>query len=296
MPTSVYVLGLAAVLIAALFAVAYRCVRLVRAYHATDKYLQFRAVRKEIRRLQGELALADRPAVERTESELRRLRPILAAIGVVTFREYLRHRRATPGRPWAYVPPPADPTPRAAKTVGQRPTPPATPELPLPASVEAIATLLFGVARADGRLAASERAAVRRGLAKFFEGDPVLVIHVDPVMKRLASATLDIDVALRHAVALPRRERHLLRQCAEDVASATATRHAAKSRMVERLDRALTSPGDAPAATDPAELRSNELLDDMFGGPATTPPAARPVAAGQGLRDNALLDDVFGGT
>lgn len=422
MPTSAYAIGLLAVMFAALAAAAYRGVRLVRAYHATDKYLQSEAIRGQILRLLDELVLAETPppavpadairaeawraclrdapievlaeypgvgpatidrlretgthtlqdasnllsqltrhappvgpsrakavrsavnkvlhrcrqdfdsggsrfaqqavvevrrlaaareeivatkqaTAARLNTELQRLQPIVASIGIVTFWDYLRHRRATPNQPWAYVPSPGDPTAQVASpgvAVAQSPPPPVVVAVPVPPAlyptrVEAIATLLFGVARADGRLAAAERAAVRRGLAKFFETDPVLVRFIDPALDRLAAASLDIDAALRLAVTLPRRERDLLRRCAEEVASATATRHATKSQMVERLNQALTLPSEVEVSlvADPAELRSNELLDDMFGGP--TPPAAKPVAVGQGLRDNALLDDVFGG-
>ena len=253
----------------------------------------------------------DRATAERMRQTLRELQPRLSAAGRVTFWAFLKQRKVSPDQPWPCDPALAALPPRAMAVATLLP-PPATPDLPLarrpdpapavpppfPANVAAVATLLFGVARADGRLAAPERAAVRRGLARFFETDPVLVRFIDPALDRLAAAALDLDAALRLAVALPRRERDLLRRCADDVASATATRHAAKSQMVQRLDRALTLPGEVvvpPPAPDPSELRSNALLDGLFGSPEPATPAATPVAAGQGLRDNALLDDVFGG-
>ena len=235
----------------------------------------------------------------RLRSALTQLQPRLTAAGHVTFWAYWKHRQVSPGQPWpcdaALVTPPVT---VVAQPIPPSVVPPVPPPPPFPVNVEAVATLLFGVARADGRLAAPERAAVRRGLARFFETDPVLVRFIDPALDRLAAAALDLDAALRLAVALPRRERDLLRRCADDVASATATRHAAKSQMVQRLDRALTLPGEVvvpPPAPDPSELRSNALLDGLFGSPEPATPAATPVAAGQGLRDNALLDDVFGG-
>ena len=243
----------------------------------------------------------DRATAERMRQTLRELQPRLSAAGRVTFWAFLKQRKVSPGQAWPCDPALAAPPPRAM-AVAALLSPPVVPTVPLPrpfpANVAAVATLLFGVARADGRLAAPERAAVRRGLARFFETDPVLVRFIDPALDRLAAAALDLDAALRLAVALPRRERDLLRRCADDVASATATRHAAKSQMVQRLDRALTLPGEVvvpPPAPDPSELRSNALLDGLFGSPEPATPAATPVAAGQGLRDNALLDDVFGG-
>ncbi len=295
------------------------------------------AARAELGRQRQEFERGANPFAQRAEAEIRRLtaqrdaaaerneatagRVRIALLGLgsqlraaakVTFWAYLRHRRAQPEQPWpcdpalvmlspvTQSPPPAATQPAVTLPVARRVEPVAAPELPprFPPSVDAVATLLYAVARADGRLAAAERAAVRRGLAAFFEGDPVLVRHIDPTLERLASASLDIDAALRLAVALPRRDRESLRKCAAEVNGAMATRHAARDQMVDRLDRALTLPGEAPVPPHPAnpsELRSNELLDGMFGGPAPAPPAAQPAGVGQGLRDNALLDDVFGG-
>ena len=242
------------------------------------------------------------------------LQPRLTAARNVTFLAFLRHRRASPDQPWPCDPALDAPPPRPMAVAKLLP-PLAAPDLPIarrpepvpvapgttprfPANVEAVATLLFGVARADGRLAAAERAAVRRGLAKFFESDSVLVRYIDPALERLAAAPLDIDAALRFAGTLARHDRDLLRQCADDVGGATGTRHAAKAQMIERLRQALAVPGEArvpPSVSNPAELRSNDLLDGLFGGPEPAPSIPQPVAAGEGLRDNTLLDDVFGG-
>ena len=295
------------------------------------------AARAELRRQREEFERGANPFAQRAEAEIRRLtaqrdaaadrneaaagrvRTALLALGSqlraaakVTFWAYLRHRRAQPDQPWpcdpalvmpspvTQSPPPAAAQPIVALPVARHVEPGAVPEVPprFPPNVDAVATLLYAVARADGRLAAAERAAVRRGLAKFFEGDPVLVRHIDPALERLAAANLDIDGALQVAVGLPRRDRELLRACAADVNGAMGTRHTARDQMLERFDRVLTLPGEAPeppAVPHPAELRSNELLDGMFGGPDPAPPAVQPVGVGQGLRDNALLDDVFGG-
>lgn len=246
----------------------------------------------------------------RLRPALRDLQPCLEAAAKVTFWAYLRHHRAAPDQPWPYDPvldaalPAVESPGRHVASPVAPPPPPVTavdlPRLParLPASVEAVATILYAVARADGRLAAAERVAVRRGLAKFFESDPVLVRFIDPALERFAVASLDLNAALRLAVTLARRDRDLLRQCADEVAGATGTRHAAKDRLLARLGQALTVPGEAPVpppVAQPTGLRSNELLDGLFAGPAAPVSAAGPVAAAGGLRDNALLDDVFGG-
>jgi len=248
----------------------------------------------------------------RAQSAMSRLEPQRAAAAKVTFWAFLRHRRAAPDRPWPCdpalemsppVPQPLPPAPGQAVValpVARRVQPEAVADPPAPqrppTNVEAIATVLLAVARADGKLAAAERAAVRRGLAKFFEGDPVLVRHIDPTLERLAAATLDTDAALRLAAGLPRRDRDSLRQCADEVNAAMGTRHPARDKMLARIAQALTLPGEVtvPPPVNPAELRDNVLLDGMFGGPEPAP-VALPVAVGQGLRDNALLDDVFGG-
>ncbi len=272
-----------------------------------------RRAEAEIRRLTAEYEAeiaGRRDRAARAQSALVTLEPQRVAAAKVTFWAYLRHRRTAPDRPWSCAPALELPLP-----VVQSPPPPArvqpvaasvaVPEVPpsFPPNVEAIATILFAVARADGRLAAAERAAVRRGLVKFFEHDPVLVRHIDPAMDRLAAAPLDTDAALGVATSLPRRDRAMLRACAEDVSGAMGTRHPARDQMLSRVTQALTVPGEVmvpppPDPTDPTDLRSNELLDGLFGGPAPVPPAAHPVVGPRttaaGLRDNSLLDDVFG--
>ena len=267
-----------------------------------------RRAETEIRRLtaQYDATIAERREGQaRAQSALVKLEPQRTAAVKVTFWAYLRHRRAAPDQPWPCDPalqvplpvpqvlPPAHVQPVAASV--------AVPEVPprFPLNVEAVATILFAVARADGRLAAAERAAVRRGLVKFFEHDPVLVRHIDPAMDRLAAAPLDTDAALGVATTLPRRDRELLRACAEDISGAMGTRHPARDQMLSRVTQALTVPGEEPVPPppDPTDLRSNDLLDGLFAGPAPASPVVQPVVArtaGGGLRDNFLLDDVFG--
>jgi len=286
------------------------------------------ATRAELTRLRQDFDRGNNPSAREAESKIRQLtaqfdaavaesranesfarsaldamEPQRAAAARVTFWAFLRHHRAHRNQPWpcdpAFNEPPSRPVP-VAPLVPTVPAPAAAtvpPPAPRPpTNVEAVATVLLGVARADGKLAAAERAAVRRCLARFFEGDPVLVRHIDPTLERLAAATLDLDAALRLAAGLSRRDRDSLRQSADEVNTAMRTRHPARDTMLARVAQALTLPGEVtvPPPVNPAELRDNALLDDLFGGPDPAP-VAPPVVAGQGLRDNALLDDVFGG-
>ena len=180
------------------------------------------------------------------------------------------------------------------------------PPVRLPQPIEAIATVLFGVARADGRLAPAEREAVRQGLARFFEQDRVFAGYIDVAVEQLAAAPLDDTAALRYAANLSRRDRDLLRRCEEVVADATASGPPATGGVIERLTRVappLETATPPPTARlvpgRPTDLRSNDLLDDLLSDYEFAPAgahqlAAKSVGTAAGLRDNSLLDDVFG--
>ncbi len=204
---------------------------------------------------------------------------------------HLESPNAEPARQLWPVPPPFE-----------SPKPPAR----LPRPIEAIATVLFGVARADGRLTPAECEAVRQGLARFFEQDRVFARYIEVAVEQLAAAPLDHTAALQYATNLSPRDRDLLRLCEQVVADAAASGQQTTDGVIERLTRlapTLETATPPPTArllpVRPTDLRSNDLLDDLLSGYEFAPAgahqlAAKSVGTAVGLRDNSLLDDVFG--
>ena len=212
------------------------------------------------------------------ERSIAQLQPLLQLANDVTFWSHLRHKGEVPGltgeamaRPLPEVavdPPVATVIPvlkpvvpevhpvvtLVAKRAGDNPmsvpvdlfkqalqTVPATAaEHPLLPKLRAYCAFAFVVAKADGRIAKSERAEVRELLASSFGHDATLVRFIDPVMEQTERNIPDEDDALAAVLDLTTPgERRMLYAVAETIADAAGGRGAREVDTLRRMAKAL---------------------------------------------------------
>jgi len=168
------------------------------------------------------------------------------------------------------------------------------------ARMRAICRFGFLVARADGRVAKAEKAALRDHLGRVFASDAVALRFIDPEMEKAENATLDEADVTAAVQSFPPAERRELLELARRIAAAAGQTSAKEQQLLARLQAALGEPAPAiapaPVAasppTPPADSRHNPDLDAVFGAPTEPPPPAPPPTAD--LRHNPDLDAVFG--
>ncbi|MDB5310980.1 MAG: hypothetical protein JWO38_5182 [Gemmataceae bacterium] len=131
--------------------------------------------------------------------------------------------------------PPADLFRAALDAPTRAPTPPAT-EHPGLAPMRAVIGLGFVVAKVDGRIAQSERKAIRAFLEQRFGHDPVLVRNIDPLMERIEKAVPDEAAAIAAVrLTVPAADLPSLYQCAEQVADASGDRNQKETEILARI-------------------------------------------------------------
>ncbi|MFO0800113.1 MAG: TerB family tellurite resistance protein [Gemmataceae bacterium] len=164
---------------------------------------------------------------------------------------------AAPPPPVQPVPPPVPaPAPSAdlfraalAATPAARPPTPAEPEGL--ARLRAIVGLGLMVAKADGRIAAAERKAVRAFLDRTFGHDALLARNLDPLLEQTEKAVpTEDDALLAVRAAVSAAEWPSLVAFAEQVAAASGVPNAKERDALARIAAAL---GVAPTATKPPE-------------------------------------------
>jgi uncharacterized tellurite resistance protein B-like protein len=114
----------------------------------------------------------------------------------------------------------------------------------------------WAVAKADGRMAASERSVIREYLAGRFGGDAVLLRHIDPQMERIESEKPDLDAAIAevHRI-VPKGEHAGLYEFASRVAEAAGPKNAREEEALVALAQAfgiaISEPVNAPPESPP---------------------------------------------
>ncbi len=246
-------------------------------------------------------------AIERT---LDAMRPLLQLSDDVTYWNHLFHGGQVPGltdevmdRPLPEVvveavpvpvvhvakpvaPPMREsPTPALAAKAVSRPAappdlfrqalqaPPSSPasEHPLLPKLRAYCTFALVVAKADGKIAKSERKEVRELLASTFGHDLALVRFIDPVMEQIEKAVPPENVALADILKLTTAdERRMLYTVAERIADAAGERGTREVEALRRIAAALevTLAGRASDGVRP-EIRDVPPI-------STQPSLARP--------------------
>jgi uncharacterized tellurite resistance protein B-like protein len=117
------------------------------------------------------------------------------------------------------------------------------------------------VAKADGRVAKSERDVMRRGLGDFFGSDPALLRHLDPTLESLeGNAPSEADAVAMVLANSTESERKKLLEMAERIADAAGERNVREHECIDRVTVAfgLSAPvvavpptPVAPPTTDP---------------------------------------------
>lgn len=95
----------------------------------------------------------------------------------------------------------------------------------------------FVVAKADGRIAKAERAAIRSFLSDLFGHDPVLVRHIDPTIEQVEAAVPSEEVVVREVLAVVTNpvDRQAVYAAAERIAEASGERNQREEEMLGRL-------------------------------------------------------------
>lgn len=111
------------------------------------------------------------------------------------------------------------------------------PQLP---KLRAFVQLGLAAARADGRIAAGERKAIREFLTENFGHDAALLRHVDPVMEKLEKKPIaEIEVFAAVVAVTSEGERFAMIRLAERVLDSTGKRTAKKKQFRERVISAM---------------------------------------------------------
>ena len=164
-------------------------------------------------------------------------------------------RRRTPG---TSPPPPAEDLFVGSSSPPSQPAGAEHPHLP---KLRAFVRFGLVAARADGRIAASEKRAIREFLTETFGHDAALLRHVDPLMERAekdADAEVDVFAALLSVTT--EGERFTAIRFAERVLDSTGKRTAKKRQFRERVVESLNAidpvsreakPSAAPPPPDP---------------------------------------------
>ena len=238
-------------------------------------------------RAERERCLRTNAGIERAMAELQ---PSLQLANDVTFWNHLLHKGDVPGLtdelmarplPEVAVDPPVVATipvvkpvvpevrpalPLAAKRAGDTPVsapvdlfkqalqaaPVTAAEHPLLPKLRAFCAFALVVAKADGRIAKSERAEVRELLAGSFGHDATLVRFIDPVIELTERNIPDEDDALALVLELTTPdERRMLYAVAEKIADTTGGRGAREVDTLLRIAKALEVTIAPPVATPP---------------------------------------------
>ncbi len=180
-----------------------------------------------------------------------------------------------PGRALPSSGQPTDLFADALKSSAPAPAPAAEhPELP---KLRALAGFGLMVAKADGRIAKAERAAVREFLATLFGHDPVLARHLDPVIETVEKAIPAEPVAVAEVVRRTSpNERRRIYLAAERIADACGKRNRQEEDLLERVAVALDvqpSPKIVSAAAPPPRVQSSAAYTPAA---ASAPAAPKP--------------------
>jgi uncharacterized tellurite resistance protein B-like protein len=133
----------------------------------------------------------------------------------------------------------------------------------------------FMVAKTDGRVAQSERKAIRAFLDQLFGHDPNLRRNIDPLMEQFGKNTPTEGDALAMVRAqVPLAERMPVYRWAEQIADAAGGRNKKEREALARIETGLELGvrGQAPSPPPPAPARSPEPK-------APTPPPTVPAAS-----------------
>jgi len=243
---------------------------------------------REFQKLWAEIAAADwaekqtrarrNAAIERT---IEAMQPLLQLADDATFWNHLFHKGQVPGltdevmdRPLPEViveaappapvlpvvkpvaPPVREPTLAALAAKGapdifrQAPQAPTSEHPQLP-KLRAYCAFALIVAKADGKIAKSERKEVRELLASTFGHDAALVRFIDPVMERIEKAIPEESDALADILKLTTAdERRMLYGVAERIADAAGERGTREVEALRRIAAALELTIAAPAPVD----------------------------------------------
>jgi uncharacterized tellurite resistance protein B-like protein len=151
------------------------------------------------------------------------------------------------------------------------------------------AVIGFGLmmAKADGRIAQSEKKAIRAFLDATFGHDPVLVRNIDPLIEKIAKAIPDEAAALTALTAMfPTSERLRLLTWAEQIADASGERNQKERDALERIARAL---GVLSAAIPVGRVTSSRP-DSPTLNPSSLEDSTRPTKPEPAVDPRAILD------
>jgi len=115
--------------------------------------------------------------------------------------------------------------------------------------MRAVVGFAFTVAKSDGRVAETERKAIREFLAARFGHDAVLVRHIDPLMQQTEGAIPDETAALTAVCKLTTpSEREDLYQFAERITDASSSRNSRERATLVRIATTFGMPATTAAA------------------------------------------------
>ncbi len=205
------------------------------------------------------------------------------------FRQSVESKRPRGSR--RRTPTPSPPPPVEDLFVGSAPAPSPSGTAEHPHLPKLRAFVRFGVvaARADGRIAASEKKAIREFLTETFGHDAALLRHVDPLMERAEKdADAEVDVFAAVLSVTTQGERFTAVRFAERVLDSTGKRTAKKKQFRERVVASLqiTEPVSReakPSATTPSPTNDPRTLLDIDPGTELSPELIR--------RNYSLLSD-----
>jgi uncharacterized tellurite resistance protein B-like protein len=153
------------------------------------------------------------------------------------------------------------------------------PELP---KLRVFAGFGLMIAKADGRIAKAERAAVREFLASLFAHDPQLVRHIDPVLESAEKAIPDeqqaVGLILRNTKS---DERRTVYRAAERIADACGNRNRQEIETLDRVAAALgveTAPKPVVRPEPPKPAASSLTYQQTHAVPPVLPSPPPPPA------------------
>jgi uncharacterized tellurite resistance protein B-like protein len=176
------------------------------------------------------------PFVRSTPPRPPAITPPTGALAANTAFEPMVLPRATPANPVVATSPSADLFQAALQspTGGAAATP--SDEHPWLPKLRVAAGFAFVVAKADGRVAAAERATIRAYLGAKFGHDVGLARHIDPLMERTEAATPDeAAVIIEVCRLMTAAEQAELYALAEQIADASGRRNPREEAMLSRI-------------------------------------------------------------
>ena len=181
------------------------------------------------------------------------------------------------------TPAPGRPASRAAAPASLQASPPAVfpssesrPEVAGSAELlEATIEFAFAVARADGRIARSEKTVIEEQLSRHYAADPAMQNHVKAYCAHYETAAIDVDACIRRIKErVPGSQRGQLMEFASHIAEAAGPMNERETKFLERLSREWGVPWQPPAvptiaAPEPKQFERAPLVA------ATDPPDPR---------------------